>query len=116
MVGHGGPWLAMVSHGYSLSFESALQFKPTGFLLSLQSFFYFFLSMKDIVGGDKRKRSNRYISRLERAGKITKAKAAEKYIRNPPSKSSKITAVPDTSWQYKGVGKGGSLGTPVDAC
>ena len=115
MVGHGRPWLAMVSHGYSLSFESALQFKPTGFLLSLQSFFYFFLSMKDIVGGDKRKRSNRYISRLERAGKITKAKAAEKYIRNPPSKSSKLTAVPDTSWQYKGVGKGGSLGTPVDA-
>ena len=46
---------------------------------------------------------------------ITKAEAAEKYIRNPPSKSSKITAVPDTSWQYKGVGKGGSLGTPVDA-
>ena len=64
---------------------------------------------------DNRKRWNRRLKRRIKNGFLTEEHAAEQFIKHPPSKSLKITAVPDTSWQFKGVGKGGSLGTLVDA-
>ena len=58
----------------------------------------------------------------KKRGYITEEEAASQFIHNPPSSTSKIeepapkaTAVAATSWQFKGEGKGGSLGTLVSA-